>query len=506
MVRTLFARFQPVITVNCVRHGRVCVLKPLLIIMVCLLAYLGPSQALYAQDSLIRWETKRWRGGTVRAPVELDDGVLLGTYTNPVDGGTGVLCMRSKDGGRTWQRLSIIAQDPDPSADIGDGDFTLLSNGHILHSYRHNHYRGRPASERRYAIKVAISKDRGVSWKHHSTVMTSQGENAGLWASFIMETKSGNVQCYYDDEATPKQAGFERHQWARMKTWNAKASKWENPVTVSRAKNPGHLSRDGMCSVVELPGGRLICALESASTDAPITGVVRLVVSNDGGKTWSWADTERFVLYETRDKRYNAIAPWITLLSDGRLICVFVTDEDMPIPNDVSTGKRNEDLKYVISTDGGQSWSPRATLLDKAPIYLPGVMQLKHGPDAGMILCCYVNTRTGVMFTKRGKLAFEQSGAAIPTGDGDAHSYAKIELRDACSNGREVYLLNTGTQTLAVRVSKRWMAGDKQKMTTTVIVVRAGDKYAKRLGCSVRKIAGGTDRVFEWAVESATFR
>jgi hypothetical protein len=506
MAPTVFTVLPDVVSDRSVPDDRACASRSLSIAMVFAVVCLCLCQSLYAQPGLIRWEPEARRGGTVKAPVELDDGVLLGAYTNPVGGGTGILCMRSEDGGRTWQRLSIIAKDPDRTTDIGDGDFTLLSNGHVLHSYRQNHYRGREAPQFEYAIKVAISKDRGKSWEHHSTVMTSRGENAGLWASFIMETESGQVQCYYDDEATPKAAGFERHQWAQMKTWNANASKWVNPVTVSRARNRGHLSRDGMCSVVELPEGRLICALESVTTKEPTTAVIRLVVSNDSGKTWSWVNTERFVLYKPQDKYYNAIAPWITLLSDGSLICVFETDEDMPVPNDVSTGKRNEDLKYVTSTDGGRSWSTRAILLDKAPIYLPGVLQLKHGQDAGTVLCCYVNTRTGALFTKRGQLVSEPEKSPSELGEDNALAFAEIELRNACGNGREVYLKNTGTRTLVARVSKHWTDGDEQKTLTATIVVRVGDKYAKRLGCSVRRISGGSSRVFEWVVDSASFR
>lgn len=506
MVCASFSVSPDVITDRCVRNDRACASRSLLIIVLYAMACLCQCRALYAQPGLVQWGSEARSGGTVKAPVELDDGVLLGTFTNPVDGGTGILCMRSEDGGRTWQRLSIIARDPDPAADIGDGDFALLSNGHILHSYRHNHYRGRPTSEHRYAIKVAISKDRGVSWEHHSTVMTSRGENAGLWASFIMETESGRVQCYYDDEATPKAAGFERHQWARMKTWDADASKWVAPVTVSRARNSAHLSRDGMCSVVELPGGRLICALESCSTQAPITAVVRLVVSNDGGRTWSWVSTERFVLYEVQDKRYNAIAPWITLLSDGSLICVFVTDEDLPVPNVVSTGKGTYNLKYVTSTDGGENWSRRAELLDEAPIYLPGVVQLKHGPDAGTLLCCYVNKQTGALFTKRGQIVSTQTKPDV-TGAEPAEGVLRIVPREPCGSGaaRIVYLWNSSDRTVRGRVTKRWTVDDEVKTHTSTVVVRPGEANAKRLGCSERRLSGGV-RTFEWTVVSAEFR
>ena len=365
------------------------------------LLHAGYPLTLFAQSGTIRWEQNSRASLSVKAPIELDNGHLLGSYSNPVEGGGGIICSQSVDGGQTWQRFSVIARDSSPTVDIGDGDFAILPNGHILHSYRHNLYRNLPLAKHEYSIKVAISKDRGKTWEYHSTVARSRGTKYGFWASFITQISTGQLQCYYDDEVTPAKQGVPRHQWAQMKTWNPRTSRWGSMVTVSRTRRRDHLARDGMCSVVELPNGRLICAMESCTARPPFTGLTGIVTSDDGGKTWSWTKGERPILYQPKKRRFNALAPWITRLSNGKLICVFVTDEGRSKPDKISTGRRDQDLKFVLSSNGGRTWSKRATLLERHPIYLPGVTELKHGPFERTIVCCFANEKTGLYVKRR---------------------------------------------------------------------------------------------------------
>jgi hypothetical protein len=206
----------------------------------------------------------------------------------------------------------------------------------------------------------------------------STGSRAGLWASFLFETRNGELQCYYDDEAAPAREGFHRHQWLTMRQWNATMGEWGERITVSRAHDSQHLSRDGMCSVVETAPGHLLCVFESVDTSQPHKGVLRSVSSSDAGATWSWQNTERPIVWRPADHLYNALAPWMIQLSSGPLLCVFVTDEDRATPDTPSTGKLDEDMKAIYSYNGGSMWSARPQLLAKHPAYLPGVVELRQ--------------------------------------------------------------------------------------------------------------------------------
>lgn len=339
----------------------------------------------------------------------MPDGAVLATRTEGRSDGVFVLLSRSRDGGRSWERVGTIVSDPEPSADIGDGNLCLRRDGELLYVYRHNRYRGENASKPYYSVKVASSKDGGKTWKTHSTVLevrpTGGGPSRGLWAPFVFETSRGVLQCYYDDEYTPWREGFAGHQWVRMHTWNPKRGEWENPVTVSRAHDPKHLSRDGMPSVVELPSGRLLCVLESVQTFPPHAGLIRSVESLDGGRSWSWMHEERRVVYQPRNTNFMALAPWVARIWDNVLLCVFITDEDRAQPDRPGTPapQLNMDVKCVWSTDGGKTWSRRAlTVYNKThKCYMPGIDVLHARSITAELLVLFLETQQGY-FSLRG--------------------------------------------------------------------------------------------------------
>ena len=274
--------------------------------------------------------------------------------------------------------------------DLGDGHLVQLPDGALLFSYRHNQPRTNETGLRRYAIRTAISHDAGQTWQPHSVVAESVFDPAkepaalrGLWSSFLLRKRDGTLQCYYDDEDTPHRAGFFRHQWITMKTWDTNSQEWVNPVTVSRAYDRQHLSRDGMASVVELPSGQLLCVLESVHTAPPHANCLRLVSSDSSGRTWSWQRHERRILFETSKPNHLAVSPWITRLPDGPLLCVFATDEDQPSPSPPGTHPwyLKTDVKYVFSLDQGRSWSRAAQTIfaETHHCYAPGVLPLRDG-------------------------------------------------------------------------------------------------------------------------------
>jgi len=319
----------------------------------------------------------------------LTSGDILATRTRWGAGETVVACSCSRDGGRHWEDLSVIVRDR-AGADIGDGHLLQLADGAVLFSYRYNHTQTNELGLRHYSIRAAISFDAGRTWHPHSVVAESQHDPAaepealrGLWSSFLLLRHDGALQCYYDDEDTPHRAGFFRHQWVTMKTWDASCRQWVSPVTVSRAHNPRHLSRDGMPSVVELPSGRLLCVLESVGTAAPHANCIRQVTSDDGGRTWSWQRRERGMVFRSGKRDHLAVSPWVIRLTGGHLVCVFATDEDQPTPSNSGTHPWHlkTDVKCVSSRDRGRTWSTVAQTVFAGThrCYAPGALLLQDG-------------------------------------------------------------------------------------------------------------------------------
>lgn len=337
----------------------------------------------------MEWRLVSDNAGGAKGTVRLASGDILATRTVSKDGEHRVICARTSDGGRSWEDLAMIARQRG-HATIGDGHLFQLPSGEVWFSYRHNLLGESPGEEREYAIRVAVSGDEGKSWEPHSTVATSShnpveepGALRGLWSSFLFLADDGALHCVYDDEDTPHRAGFFQHQWLTVRTWDKETGTWVNPVTVSRAHDPRHLSRDGMPSVALLPSGRLICAFETVGVERPHANLIRYTTSDDGGKTWSWKQREREILFQPRKPHHLAMSPWLIRLSSGELMCVFATDEDRDEPGVSGRPPREYrmDVKYVSSADEGNRWAPAArTIFDETQRnYMPGVIELEDG-------------------------------------------------------------------------------------------------------------------------------
>jgi len=363
----------------------------------------------------LTWAEPRRAGVAPKSIVELPNGALVTADTRRTSDSVQILCFRSLDSADTWTTAGVVASDPDRRTDLSDCALLVRKNGELLVSYRHNNYRGLQTEERRFSIYVARSHDGGLTWQKPEIVDDTRGTTAGLWASFLFETAEGQLQCYYDDEVTPWREGFRRHQWLTMKTWNPATERWTSPTTVSRAHNPSHLSRDGMCTVVETAPGKLLCVFESVDVEAPFHGVLRSSTSEDNGQTWSWHQRERPIVWRPEKRPFSALAPWTIRLSSGPLLCVFVTDEDRKVPDVPATGQLHMDVKAVYSYDRGETWSKLAqTVAAEHPNYLPGVVEITRGPRKGQVLLQYTRPFGG-RYVRFGTPAATDRSQVLPT-------------------------------------------------------------------------------------------
>jgi hypothetical protein len=311
-------------------------------------------------------------------------------------------CFRSDNRGATWQKLGAVFIDPIEGADLGDGNMVRRSNGDLLAVYRRNHFRGEFDTSPEYGVHVSVSSDGGRTWRLHSIVAQHRiervGVSTGYWAPFLFLTRSGRLQCYYDDEYTPFERGFRGHQWVEMKTFDAKSNGWTNETTVSRAPNTTDLSRDGMATVVETKPGKLLCVLESVSTAAPVVGNIRSVSSADDGRTWSWQDGRRPVVYQA-GRPFHSFCPWLVAGPKGNLFCLFATDEDNGDPHPAGTpaNRLRLDIKAMVSRDEGESWSkPWLVYAGAHHNYLPSGARL----DSGDLILSWLDFDRGALFSE----------------------------------------------------------------------------------------------------------
>lgn len=334
----------------------------------------------------------RWTASAVtphaagpKAPILLPDGSLLSVRhsTGSVDA-VRLIVARSTNG-VMWEDHGEIASEL-RGTDLGDSHLLQLRDGRLWCSYRRNDYRGVHRTAPSYEIAIAESNDGGETWKPHSKVAAVRHSNRpqqsrGLWSSFIHERRDGTLQCYFDDEDTPAREDHPGHQWLMMKTWDPEASQWVDPVVVSRALDPVHLSRDGMPSVVELDDGTMLCIYESVAVEQPHRNVIRSVTSDDGGRTWSWQTRDRDIAYASKGD-HLALAPWMIRRADGSLFVVFCTDEDQDQASrsGLPPVRMHLDIKWIESSDNGKTWSrPQLVWGGAHRSYLPGILEIHDG-------------------------------------------------------------------------------------------------------------------------------
>jgi hypothetical protein len=321
----------------------------------------------------------RWSGELHPAPAPKggfwspEEGWVVFRHEFPKEG-VALRAMRSRDWGRTWEPLGIVAHDADREADLGDGNAVRLRDERWLAVFRRNHCRR--AGPKSYAIEVAQSKDRGRTWSRHSLVSAhqgpSEGPGRGLWAPFLFVAPSGELQCYYDDENLPFERGAPGHQWVVMRRWLG--SRWSEPIVVAR--EPSGLSRDGMPSVACV-GRRIVCLFEGVWPAPPHDSVLRMVESADGGRTWSAPR----VVFRAKPDGCQAVAP--TLAARGeRLAAVFGTNHgrEFGVRSGAPPREMRLDLCAIVSQDGGRTWSaPETVYAGSSRNYLPSLTQTDDG-------------------------------------------------------------------------------------------------------------------------------
>ncbi len=142
-----------------------------------------------------------------------------------------------------------------------------------------------------------------------------------------------------------------------VRTSSDGGSSWGDPVTVMEAFDySGIRIRCVNSEFAQLRSGRIIFAAnlrpqDSKSSIFPFS--IAIAISDDGGVTWS----ERRAIYEPplwdEDVSKGAWEPFVMELPDGR-VQVYFTDNT---PHYISGDKRGNNISYVESTDGGDTWS-----------------------------------------------------------------------------------------------------------------------------------------------------
>ncbi|EYF05466.1 hypothetical protein [Chondromyces apiculatus] len=309
----------------------------------------------------------------IRSILRRADGQLLG----PRSSGHEIEVWASNNEGESWYRRGSVANNP--SVDFGDATMLRVPGTTTVFCAFREYSAGK------FRVTITRSNNDGDSWVYDSTVVGPVSRFVG--APFLFIRGNGDLQVYYDSEELAAQKGYPGHQWIAMQGRSGTAGAWTayGVTTVSREKAAGALSREGMPTVVQLGGDRLMAVVEGVEpfpSGGARANVIHATQSWDGGRTWD--DTMRRTPYQARihagtGRRFNAYAPYAIRVGNGPVGVAFCTDEDKAgAPDAASTPPdlRSCHVGYVQTTTNFETWSGTSAIWtgsDKN--YTPGLFE-----------------------------------------------------------------------------------------------------------------------------------
>lgn len=226
---------------------------------------------------------------------------------------TSIKVIVSKDGGNTFGKSILVAKEDNVTC--ATPQLVQFPNGEIWCSYRTSYQVGQDWFT---AIKVKVSNDGGLSWNELSNGFVvdeakGSGRYGGIWEPHISFVKGKAVLMYCDDSDRVTTVGSVQN--IISKTWLN--SGWSEASEVSA---PG-TSRDGMPVYIQLMDKSYATVFESTDTTPALFGI-KYKLSKDGVE---WTGERLMIDTPSPGKVDNA--PYITELSNKKLLCTFQSDE-----------------------------------------------------------------------------------------------------------------------------------------------------------------------------------
>ena len=172
----------------------------------------------------------------------------------------------------------------------------------------------------------------------------------GVWEPFLRLNQKGQVQIYYSRE----NSAIDQDIWLRTSTDGG--ATW-GPQTIAIGGDFND-RRDGMPGVAPVGDNKTLAIIFESLKDGVFK--VQQATSTDDGDTWDG----RKDVYVPSDATRSAQSPQIAN-TGGVLVVSFMTNED--------TGTKDEAVKLVSSTDGGNTYGNKMTVAD-APQFWPGLV------------------------------------------------------------------------------------------------------------------------------------
>ncbi|KAJ4299167.1 hypothetical protein N0V90_004411 [Kalmusia sp. IMI 367209] len=252
------------------------------------------------------------KSGTYPRAVRLADNSLLGVYTQNAGGNHTLTTVKSTDNGASWNPLGIVDTAPASSRDLDNPYVHQMPNGQVLCAFRNHDLGNGPNQDPTwYRITITVSDNLGQDWRFLTQAIEMPGGADGPWEPFMQTALDGSTQLYYSKETGPGgQDSIVRETTTNGQSWSAER------VFTGADTN----ARDGMIGVAPVaPNSATKVAIFESGTDGHF--IVQTVRTTTDGKTW---EPTRYTVSSSPSS--NAGAPQIIRVG-STLVASFGTNE-----------------------------------------------------------------------------------------------------------------------------------------------------------------------------------
>jgi len=273
--------------------------------------------------------------------IQLHDRSLLTVY----EASGNIVCVHSKDLGRTWSHPDIIAS-KEEGVNMAVPDIIQLDNRDLMVFYNPRPFKIEPT--RHFEIRIKRSTDGGTTWAGGQTLYRAGYEFAnGCWEPSPIQLPSGEIELFFANEGPYTHSDEQEISLLRS---NDNGYHWsENPETVSFRAG----KRDGMPVPVLLRNKvEIAVAIEDNADGNFKPYIIKNTLSQNWREVVGVDGSGRYYAFEDKvSPEVYAGAPFLRQLKSGETILSYQGTE----------GRTNKmafaDMKVVVGDDEATGFS-----------------------------------------------------------------------------------------------------------------------------------------------------